>query len=139
MKGIFWNSRGLKDLAKRRFLAEASIEHRLDFIALSETGRDNFSPQFLNTLSGGIDFDWHCLPPRGRSVGSYSELDPIRSKSELWSWEILRLSLGCGRRLMGLIGLWWRYMVPHSPNSNLISWLIWLGFVALSIFQSWWG
>ena len=37
MKGIFWNSRGLKDLAKRRFLAEASVEHRLDFIALSET------------------------------------------------------------------------------------------------------
>ena len=57
MKGIFWNSRGLKDLAKRRFLADASIEHRLDFIALSETGRDNFAPQFLNTLSGGVDFN----------------------------------------------------------------------------------
>ena len=56
-------------MAKRRFLAEASIEHRLDFIALSETDRDSFSPQFLNTLSGGIDFDWHCLPPRGRSGG----------------------------------------------------------------------
>ena len=69
MKGIFWNSRGLKDLAKRRFLVDASIEHRLDFITLSETGRDNFSPQFLSTLSGGIDFDWHCLPPRGRSDG----------------------------------------------------------------------
>ena len=69
MKGIFWNSRSLKDLAKRRFLVEASVEHRLDFIALSETGRDNFAPQFLNTLSGGIDFDWHCLPPRGRSGG----------------------------------------------------------------------
>ena len=69
MKGIFWNSRGLKDLDKRRFLAEASIEHRLDFIALLETGRDNFSPQFLNILSGGIDFDWHCLPPRGRLGG----------------------------------------------------------------------
>ena len=69
MRGIFWNSRGLKDLAKRRFLAEASIEHRLDFIALSETGRANFSPQFLNTLSGGIEFDWHCLPARGRSGG----------------------------------------------------------------------
>ena len=67
MKGIFWNSRGLKDLAKRRFLAEASIEHKLEFIALSETGRANFSLQFLNTLSRGIDFDWHCLPPRGRS------------------------------------------------------------------------
>ena len=69
MKGIFWNSRGLRDLAKRRFLAEASVEHRLDFIALLETGRDNFAPQFLNSLSGGIAFDWHCLPPRGRSGG----------------------------------------------------------------------
>ena len=57
MKGIFWNSRGLKDLAKRRFLAEASLEHRLDFIALSETGRDNFVPQFLSSLVGGVDFD----------------------------------------------------------------------------------
>ena len=47
MKGIFWNNRGLKDLAKRRFLADASIEHRLDFIALSETGRDNLRLSFL--------------------------------------------------------------------------------------------
>lgn len=69
MKGIFWNSRGLTDLAKRRFLADASIEHKLDFIALSETGRDNFTSQFLGTLTGGVDFDWHCLPPRGRSGG----------------------------------------------------------------------
>ena len=44
MKGIFWNSRGLKDLAKRRFLAETSLEQKLDFVALSETGRDNFAP-----------------------------------------------------------------------------------------------
>ena len=44
MRGIFWNSRGLKDLAKRRFLAEAALEQRLDFVALSETGRDNFAP-----------------------------------------------------------------------------------------------
>jgi hypothetical protein len=69
MRGIFWNSRGLRDLAKRRFLAEASLEHQLDFIALSETGRSNFTSQFLATLSGGVDFDWHCLPPRGRSGG----------------------------------------------------------------------
>ena len=53
MRGIFWNSRGLRDLAKRRFLADASLEHHLDFIALSETGRSNFTSQFLATLSGG--------------------------------------------------------------------------------------
>ena len=69
MKGIFWNSRGLADLAKRRFLSEATLEHKLDFIALMETGRDNFTSQFLNTLSSGIDFDWHCLVPGGRPGG----------------------------------------------------------------------
>ena len=56
-------------MAKRRFLADASIDHSLDFIALSETGRDNFTPHFLSTLSGEVDFDWHCLPSRGRSGG----------------------------------------------------------------------
>lgn len=69
MKGIFWNRRDLADLAKRRFLAEATLEHKLDFIALMETGRDNFTSQFLGALSGGIEFDWHCLPPKGRSGG----------------------------------------------------------------------
>ena len=50
MRGIFWNSRGLKDLAKRRFLAEAALEQRLDFVALSETGRDNFAQSFSPLL-----------------------------------------------------------------------------------------
>ena len=71
MRGIFWNSRGLKDLAKRRFLADASLEHHLDFIALSETGRGNFTPQFLRTLSGGVDFDWHCPLLEEDPVGFY--------------------------------------------------------------------
>jgi hypothetical protein len=39
MKGIFWNSRGLGDLAKFRFLSETSKEEKLDFIALLETGK----------------------------------------------------------------------------------------------------
>ena len=34
MRGLFWNSRGLADLAKRRFLADTSVEQQLDFIAL---------------------------------------------------------------------------------------------------------
>ena len=107
MKGIFWNSRGLKDLAKRRFLAGASLEHRLDFIALSETGRDNFAPQFLNTLSGGVDFDWHCLPPRGRSggillgvrcdslevrsvvMGDFAVKFRVRSKADGFNWALV--------------------------------------------------
>ena len=69
MKGIFWNSRGLKDLAKRRFLVETDVEEKLHFIALLETGRDNFASQFLGSLTAGVDFDWHCLLRRGRSSG----------------------------------------------------------------------
>jgi hypothetical protein len=43
MKGIFWNSRGLSDLAKKRFLRETSIEQDLAFITLLETGKHDFS------------------------------------------------------------------------------------------------
>ena len=73
MKGIFWNSRGLKDLAKRTFLAEVSLEHRLDFIALSKTGRDNFVPQFLNTLSGVSILIGIAFPREVDPVGSCLE------------------------------------------------------------------
>jgi hypothetical protein len=42
MRGIFWNSRGLSDLAKTRFLRETSMEQDLAFIALLETGKRDF-------------------------------------------------------------------------------------------------
>ena len=71
MKGIFWNSRGLADLAKRRFLRDTSLEQKLDFMALLETGRDNFTSQFLNTISGGTEFDWHVYRQEVDTEGSY--------------------------------------------------------------------
>jgi hypothetical protein len=51
------------------FVKEAIREHKLDFIALLETGRSNFSIPFLNQLAGGNNFSWFCLPPHGRSGG----------------------------------------------------------------------
>jgi hypothetical protein len=42
MKGVFWNSRGLGNLAKHRFLSDLVKEEQISFIALSETGRDDF-------------------------------------------------------------------------------------------------
>jgi hypothetical protein len=53
MKGIFWNSRGLSDLAKSRFLRDASKEQNLDFIALLETCKKDFSQETLDNFSGG--------------------------------------------------------------------------------------
>ncbi|KAJ1297425.1 hypothetical protein BS78_01G375200 [Paspalum vaginatum] len=69
MKGIFWNSRGLSDLAKTRFLSDTSKEPQLDFIALLETGRKDFAPHTLSGLCGGKKILWYWTEPHGRSGG----------------------------------------------------------------------
>jgi hypothetical protein len=50
MKGVFWNSRGLGDLAKHRFLAELVKEEQINFITISEIGRDSF-PDLSHLIS----------------------------------------------------------------------------------------
>jgi hypothetical protein len=69
MKGFFWNSGGLSDLAKYRYISDAVKEYNLDFIVMMETGKQDMSKTNLNQLSGGEDFVWHCLPPKRRSTG----------------------------------------------------------------------
>jgi hypothetical protein len=69
MNGMFSNSRGLRDLAKHLHIAHCINDHNLDFVAISETGRRDFSQHLLNRLSGEKDFDWTSQPPRGRSGG----------------------------------------------------------------------
>ena len=62
MKGVFWNSRGLADFAKHRFLADLVKEEQINFIALSETGRDEFPNHTLKNLCAGRDsfgIVWH--------------------------------------------------------------------------------
>lgn len=55
MKGFFWNSRGLSDLAKFRYISEA-IREQLNFVAIMETGKQDMSKSNLARLSGGADF-----------------------------------------------------------------------------------
>ena len=69
MKGIFWNSRGLRDLAKINFLRDIAVEKDLDFIALLETHKRDFTQDMLDDFCGGREFFWHWVPPRGRSGG----------------------------------------------------------------------
>ncbi|KAL5683875.1 hypothetical protein ACJX0J_010260, partial [Zea mays] len=57
-QGMFWNSRGLRDLAKSTFLYDTSLEYDLDFVALLETNRKDFSNEVLTTFCGGRDFHW---------------------------------------------------------------------------------
>ena len=69
MKGVFWNSNGLADLAKHRYLADLVREEQIEFIALMETGRDSFPDATLKNLCAGRDYLWHSMAPHGRSGG----------------------------------------------------------------------
>ena len=51
MNGMFSNSRGLRDLAKHLYFADFVRDHKLDFLAISEMGRPDFSGSLLNHLS----------------------------------------------------------------------------------------
>ena len=43
MNGMFSNSRGLGDLAKHLHFADCVRDHNLDFLAISKTGKRDFS------------------------------------------------------------------------------------------------
>ena len=67
MNGMFENRRGLKDLLAKHLHIDSIREQVLDFVAISEMGKRNYSTSFLNRLSGGEDFAWVSRTPRGRS------------------------------------------------------------------------
>jgi hypothetical protein len=58
MNGMFSNRRCLSDLAKHLHIAYCIRDHNLDFVAISKTGRRDFSQTPLNRLSDGLDFEW---------------------------------------------------------------------------------
>jgi hypothetical protein len=69
IKALFWNSDGFGDVGKHLFVKEQLREEKLDFMALLEMGRSNFSIHFLKKMENGLEFYWFCLPPHGRSGG----------------------------------------------------------------------
>jgi exonuclease III len=107
MKGVFWNCDGFRDPKKHRFVTDLTKEFNLSFIALSETGKKDFSDVFLKNLCAGKDFLWHCKEPRGRSggmvlgidlnvydIGSIDEGDfyvksLLRNKSDGFKWALV--------------------------------------------------
>lgn len=56
-------------MAKSNFLNDTSQENHLDFIAILETRRDDFTTFDLDHFCGGRDFFWHWTSPRGQSGG----------------------------------------------------------------------
>jgi exonuclease III len=69
MKGIFWNSNGLRDQAKTRFLFDLTKEQQLDFIALLETKKSDYTTPELSHLCTNKTFCLSWAPPNGCSGG----------------------------------------------------------------------
>jgi exonuclease III len=69
LRGLTCYSEGFENPGKHLFVKEAIQDYRLDFIALLETGRANFTVPFLSNLVADHDFAWFCLPPHGHSGG----------------------------------------------------------------------
>jgi exonuclease III len=65
MKGLFWNSNGLRDQAKHKLLFDMTQEQQLDFIAFLETKRTDFNTLELDHLCANKNFFWSWNPPRG--------------------------------------------------------------------------
>jgi hypothetical protein len=56
MKGLYWNSRGLLDLAKHRSIVDAIKERNLDFVNIMESRKQDMQRANLSRLSRGVDF-----------------------------------------------------------------------------------
>lgn len=80
MKGIIWNIRGMKDLEKLKHLRDIMKEHKVGFIGLQETMKQDFSVYFLKTLGQGREFIWDWIPAFGRSGGILLGLDGEKFK-----------------------------------------------------------
>ena len=107
MKRIFWNSRGLCDLAKFKFLSDTSKEQNLDLFALLETCRTTITDSELNNLCGGKQFLWSWVDPKGHSGGILLGINPsvfdigyisqgdyqikfcMRNKSDSFQWNLI--------------------------------------------------
>jgi hypothetical protein len=89
LRGMSWNSEGFRDPGKHLFFDEAIREYSLDFIALLETGRSNFSNAFITSLSGDVDFAWFCLPQMCRSGGIWLVLIHLLFKLKSGQWGFL--------------------------------------------------
>jgi hypothetical protein len=81
MRGMFWNNRGLRDLAKSTFWYDTSLEYDVDFVALLETNRKDFSNEVYQLFMEVETFNGTGIHQRAGLVGSFwvSMLLPLTS------------------------------------------------------------
>lgn len=61
--------KGLGNPERRRQLEEVIYQNRIEIVGVQETIRENFTMYELETLCGGMDFQWLTKPADGHSRG----------------------------------------------------------------------
>ena len=69
MIGGIWNIRGTGKPSRKQALADFIRNHKLEFIGIQETKKMVFTSQFLNFISGPVDFSWVVLPAKRTAGG----------------------------------------------------------------------
>ena len=69
MNALFWNVRGTRHDIKRNFIKGIIVDKLLDFVGLLETIKGDYTKNELHNLSGGGNFLWEWIAPRGKSGG----------------------------------------------------------------------
>lgn len=75
MNILFWNVRGLGSKGRKAQLKKVLQEHRISYVCLSDTMKQNFNNKELNALAGGVAFKWVWFPSRGHSGGLLMGVD----------------------------------------------------------------
>jgi hypothetical protein len=69
ISGFTWNSRGTREENKKSYIKQNIKDHKLDFVGIQETVRQDYPTKFLKEISGESEFHWDGIPARGRSGG----------------------------------------------------------------------
>ena len=69
MRSVFCNVRGIGQDHKKRYIREMIRDHKLDFIGICETIKQDFTKNELHNLCGGKNYQWCWTPPKGMSGG----------------------------------------------------------------------
>jgi hypothetical protein len=69
MIGLFWNIRGLGKTRRYTALVDRIKETHADFVGISETKKESFTKEYLDSLTSHFPFEWFYLPAKGSAGG----------------------------------------------------------------------
>jgi exonuclease III len=84
MLGAFWNIRGLNKSGRLKCVSDFICSNKLDFVALQDTKKENFSVKFIEATSR--NFNWYCMLAKGTAGGVLIGLNQVNFDTIAWQY-----------------------------------------------------